>query len=59
MRLQIVLPLEVEALVQRQIANGNYQTAIKVIKADVKLQKTARNRTPTQSTQRKRKQRLF
>ena len=35
--MQIVLPPEVEALVQRQIANGKYQTALEVILAGVKL----------------------
>ena len=35
--MHIVLPPELEALVQRQIANGKYQTAIEVILAGVKL----------------------
>ncbi|MFW9257193.1 ribbon-helix-helix domain-containing protein [Nostoc sp. CALU 546] len=35
--MQIVLPPEVEALVQRQITTGKYQNAIAVILAGVKL----------------------
>ncbi len=35
--MQIVLPPELEDLVQRQLASGRYQTAIEVILAGVKL----------------------
>jgi antitoxin ParD1/3/4 len=35
--MQIVLPPEVEALVQRQITSGKYQNAIAVILAGIKL----------------------
>lgn len=35
--MQIVLPPEVEDLVQRQLASGKYQTALEVILAGVKL----------------------
>lgn len=35
--MQIVLPPEVEALVQRQLNSGNYQNAIKVILTGIKL----------------------
>ncbi|BDI18509.1 hypothetical protein ANSO36C_43110 [Nostoc cf. commune SO-36] len=35
--MQIVLPPEVEALVQRQLTSGKYQNAIAVILAGVKL----------------------
>jgi putative addiction module CopG family antidote len=35
--MQIVLPPEVEALVQRQLINGKYNSAIEVILAGVKL----------------------
>lgn len=35
--MQIVLPPEIENLVQRQLASGKYQTAIEVILAGVKL----------------------
>lgn len=35
--MQIVLPPEVEALVQRQLNNGKYQSAIKIILAGIKL----------------------
>lgn len=35
--MQIVLPPELEDFVQRQLASGKYQTAIKVILAGVKL----------------------
>lgn len=35
--MQIVLPPELEDLVQRQLASGKYQTAIEVILAGVKL----------------------
>ncbi|PSB46522.1 type II toxin-antitoxin system ParD family antitoxin [Cyanosarcina cf. burmensis CCALA 770] len=36
--MQIVLPPELEDLVQRQLASGKYQTAIEVILAGVLLQ---------------------
>ncbi len=35
--MQIVLPPELEDLVQRQLASGKYQTAIEVLLAGVKL----------------------
>jgi antitoxin ParD1/3/4 len=35
--MQIVLPPEVEALVQRQVASGKYQDAVEVIVAGVEL----------------------
>jgi antitoxin ParD1/3/4 len=35
--MQIVLPPEVEAIVQRQLTSGNYNSAIEVILAGVKL----------------------
>ncbi|MBD0361557.1 MAG: type II toxin-antitoxin system ParD family antitoxin [Coleofasciculus sp. C3-bin4] len=35
--MQIVLPPEVEALVQRQLTSGKYNSAIEVILAGVKL----------------------
>ncbi|MBW4673760.1 MAG: type II toxin-antitoxin system ParD family antitoxin [Desmonostoc geniculatum HA4340-LM1] len=35
--MQIVLPPEVEALVQRQLTSGKYQNAIEVILAGIKL----------------------
>jgi antitoxin ParD1/3/4 len=35
--MQIVLPLELEELVQRQLASGKYQTAIDVLIAGAKL----------------------
>ncbi|MGH2412111.1 MAG: ribbon-helix-helix domain-containing protein [Brasilonema sp.] len=35
--MQIVLPPEVEALVQRQLSSGKYQNAIEVILAGIKL----------------------
>ena len=35
--MQIVLPPELEELVQRQLTSGKYQTAIEVILAGVKL----------------------
>ncbi|MBD2521326.1 type II toxin-antitoxin system ParD family antitoxin [Nostoc sp. FACHB-133] len=35
--MQIVLPPEVEALVQRQLTSGKYQNAIAVILAGIKL----------------------
>jgi antitoxin ParD1/3/4 len=35
--MQIVLPPEIEDLVQRQLTSGKYQTAIEVILAGVKL----------------------
>ncbi|MBF2017224.1 MAG: type II toxin-antitoxin system ParD family antitoxin [Rivularia sp. T60_A2020_040] len=35
--MQIVLPPEVEAMVQRQVASGKYATALEVILAGVKL----------------------
>lgn len=37
--MQIVLPPELEDVVQRQLASGRYQTAIEVILAGVKLLK--------------------
>lgn len=38
--MQIVLPPELEQLVQRQINSGNYQTAIEVLLAGVRLLET-------------------
>ncbi|MFN6563159.1 MAG: type II toxin-antitoxin system ParD family antitoxin [Nostoc sp. ChiSLP01] len=35
--MQIVLPPEVEALVQRQLTSGKYQNALEVILAGIKL----------------------
>lgn len=35
--MQIVLPPEVEALLQRQLTNGKYENAIEVILAGIKL----------------------
>lgn len=35
--MQIILPSEVEALVQRQITSGKYKTVLEVIKAGIKL----------------------
>lgn len=35
--MQIILPSEVEALVQRQITSGKYKTVLKVIKAGIEL----------------------
>jgi antitoxin ParD1/3/4 len=35
--MQVVLPPDLEEFVQRQLANGKYQTAVEVIVAGVKL----------------------